>query len=171
MKIKKIRVIPRGFKEIPYKDILPDINRGELFMKLYSIVGKPDKDNNYLLKLDTMVVFLSFTDRESDKVWVSPALMQNAKKRRSKTINLLARMATLDNVPFLIDEPFIPYFVVREKNDRLLDEARQTMSDEEIKNAFYDYIGKQRDKIDGCITQYLPEVPEILTEFTNIICL
>lgn len=167
--IRKIRVIPRGYKEIPFDvaDALKEVNRGELFMRLYQLVGKPDDNLSYLLKYDRVVINVSGNEKE-DKLWVSPALSQMAEKRRTKTINVMARRANVDGIPFLIDEPFKLYFIVNQKNTILLEKDRQTKSDEEIKKGFLDYVGEAgREKIHGQISQYLPEVNDILKEFTN----
>ena len=167
--IRKIRVIPRGYKEILFDvaDALKDINRGELFMRLYQLVGKPDDSLSYLLKFDRVVINVSGNEKE-DKLWVSPALSQMAEKRRTKTINVMARRANVDGIPFLIDEPFKLYFIVNQKNTTLLEKDRQTKSDEEIKKGFLDYVGEAgREKIHGQISQYLPEVNDILKKFTN----
>lgn len=172
MNIRKIRVIPRGFKEYPagkeIAEAFQTVNRGELFMRLYAIVGKPDDNLDYLLKFDKYVIL--FSKNGSDRLWVSPAMNQLAEKRRTKTINVMARRANLDNVPFMIEEPFKLYFVVSHKNTLLLDKVKTFKSEKEIKDEFLEYIGEAgKEKIYGSLTQYIPEVKDAMNEFVKTI--
>lgn len=172
MNIRKIRVIPRGFKEYPAKkeisEAFSSVNRGELFMRLYSLVGKPDDNLDYLLRFDKYAVLISKDG--DDRLWVSPAMNQLAEKRRVKTINVMARRANLDNVAFITDEPVKLFFVVNQKNNILLDKVKTYKSEKEIKDSFLEYIGDSgKEKIYGSMTQYIPEVNEALKELVETI--
>lgn len=172
MNIRKIRVVPRGYKEIPAEELLVGafggVSRGDVFMNIYTRVGKPDDSMGYLLKTDNFVLYLSYDNPTNDKLYASAAVLLDAEKRRVKTINMIVRKANSDGVAYVPKDDMKLYFIVNSKNSVLLDKARKSMSDKAIEECFMEYIGNNgKEKIDGTITQYVVEAKDMLNNFVN----
>lgn len=121
-RIFKIRAIPRGY--VPAEIAVDDNHtNAEWFMVLYNQCGAPQKGGlwSYLIRHYGIVIRITAITLEGRKceVWVSPKHVQDAKRKRTKAVNVIARRLNEENIPFYPEEEGL-YYPVRMKNAELL---------------------------------------------------
>lgn len=129
-RIRKVRTIPRGYVGVDDLRGFVHENNGkspaEWFMHLYAKFGNPQEGGiwSYLLRHDNIVMRITAEDSETMDydVWVSPGFMLNAKRKRTKAVNVIARRLNEKKVAFVPDG-FDLYYAVRVRNDVLMKEA------------------------------------------------
>ena len=130
-RVMKIRVIPRGFEKIDglvdfVKKVADPYSPADFFMGLYKKYGNPTDKGifSYMLRHNNVVLRILAEDKTklSFEVWVSSGHVQDAKRKRVKAVNVVARRLNENNVAFVAPDDMANnlYFAVRAKNDELL---------------------------------------------------
>ena len=163
-RIMKIRAVPRGYvKTDELKSVFTDRAVTEWFMALYNKFGKPQNDGvwSYMLRHNCIVVKIKATDEKTVDydVWVSPGVVFNAKRKRSKAINIIARRLNEDGVAFVAENVPQMYYTVRVKNAKLLEKSE--LSDAELQEAMNKALtDNERTALYGDMSQYMQDAIE-----------
>lgn len=146
-RVMKIRVIPRGFTKVDglidyVKEVASPYSPADFFMGLYKKYGNPSNkdDLSYMLRHNNVVLRILTEDKTmlSFEVWVSSGHVQDAKRKRIKAVNVIARRLNEKNVAFVAPNDMANnlYFAVRTKNDELLKKDNDIkVSEEKMKDA------------------------------------
>ena len=166
-RIMKVRTIPRGY--VGMDDLKEFVRRNdgrkpsEWFMALYTKFGNPQDGGmwSYLLRHNNVV--MKVTAKDSDTmdygIWVSPAFVQDARRKRTKVMNVIARRLNENDVPFVPSEGESLYYAVRVKNDVLLE--RQEDPKRMMENNLTD---EEREALYGPVSQFMDDVRTELTD-------
>ena len=155
-RIMKIRAVPRGYVKTEGMSI-ENHSPSEWFMALYGKLGNPQDGGiwSYMIRHNNVVIKFVANDSETMEyqVWVSPGLMQEAKRKRTRVVNIIARRLNEEGRVFVSDnEPL--YYVVRMKNEELM---RRNGSDDLRKKMDEVLTADERHAIYGGWAQYLTE--------------
>ena len=167
-RIMKVRTIPRGYVGMDdLKGFVHEHNGkkpAEWFMGLYGKFGNPQNGGmwSYLLRHNN--ILLKVTAKDADTmdydVWVSPGFVLEAKRKRVKAINVIARRLNEKNIIFQTkNDDNSLYYVIKQKNSELL--AKRDMSASEIADAMDAAMtDKERYALNGPICQYMDGAKE-----------
>ena len=139
-------------------------NPAEWFMALYNRFGNPQDGGvwSYLLRHNNVVMKVTATDKDTMDydVWVSPGFVLDAKRKRVKAMNVIARRLNEKKVVFKPEEGDDDlYYAIRRKNNELM--AKKALSDKEIKAAMDAALTKEeKTAIYGGLGQYMEPVKE-----------
>ena len=144
----------------------------EWFMHLYAKFGNPQDGGmwSYLLRHNSIV--MKVTAKDSDTmdydVWVSPGSMLDARCKRTKAVNVIARRLNEKKVVFVPDDGEELYYAVRQKNSELT--KRFPMSGEERREVMMENLSdEEREALYGGVAQYLGDAKEeIINTITEI---
>jgi hypothetical protein len=170
-RIMKVRTIPRGYVGVDdLKDFVHEKNGkrpAEWFMQLYSKFGNPQDGGlwSYLLRHDNIVMKVTAKDADTMDydVWLAPGFLQDAKRKKTKAMNLIARRLNEEGVVFLTDDEDRLYYAVRRRNAELME--HMPMPKEDIRMAMDATLtDKERDALYGSIAQYLDGAKKVITE-------
>lgn len=165
-RIMKVRTIPRGYVAM---DDLAEVIRekccktaAEWFMSLYAKFGNPQEGGiwSYLLRHNGIVIKITAEDNEnvSYNVWVASGFVLNAKRKRVKAVNVIARRMNEKDIPFVTDEGEKGlYYPIKKKNEELL----RKISVEEAKKTVNDTLTREeRGVLYGSLCQFMDDVKE-----------
>ena len=162
-RIMKIRTIPRGYVQMDGIGV-PEHKPAEWFMALYNKLGNPQDGGvwSYLIRHNNVVVLITALTKGTMEynVWVSPGYVLDAKRKRTKAINVIARRLNENKVPFVPEgEEDSLYYVVRQKNNELI--KRSGLADDDIRKVMDNTMTDDEKKaVYGGLSQYMPEVKE-----------
>lgn len=132
----------------------------EWFMALYGKFGNPQEGGiwSYLLRHNNVVMRVTAEDNERMEydVWVSPAFVLDARRKRKKAVNIIARRLNENGVVFVpsAEDRESLYYGVRVKNDFL--KQQQGLSEEKLTDNMYGFMSKKEAyAINGDISQYM----------------
>lgn len=182
MKLNKIRVIPKGFTPVDDEMLNEEIGTmaqdhsvGDFFLGLYGRFGNPLDGGIYSYMIRSGNVVLSIKAKDSKTihfgVYVSPGLILDAKRKKTKAVNVIARRLNREGVVFVPDKEVSDslYFAVKKKNSELIDKLSLSSDEvtERMDNALTD---GERYVLHGGISQFIPEVEGTIREMINTIC-
>lgn len=165
-RIMKVRTIPRGYVKMDgLKGFVHDNNGkapAEWFMRLYALFGNPQDGGmwSYLLRHDNILLKVTATDRDTldYDVWVSPGFVQEAQRKRTKVMNVIARRLNENGVVFIGDSL---YYAVRKKNEELL--ARNIQTDSEVRDRMdKELTAEEKEILYGDLSQFMKEPKQII---------
>lgn len=165
--IRKTGVIPAKYTLIPdcgavFKEVLNGMEKGDIFMRLFDMVGAPETKGVFKIRYDNMVFVIEFTDSGVDyKGYMSPNTTLMAKRRMVKTINVIARELNEGDIPFMADSDCL-YYAVKVKNDRLV---KATKNAEEV----FRKAVKEKEKWLEFGIWYCIEAETAIREICNVI--
>jgi hypothetical protein len=98
-RIMKVRTIPRGYVGVEdLKGFVHEKNGkkpSEWFMQLYNKFGNPQDGGiwSYLLRHNNVVIKVTAKDADTMDydVWLAPGFLQDAKRKKTKAVNVIAR--------------------------------------------------------------------------------
>lgn len=161
-RIMKVRTIPRGYvKEDDLKDFVQDVDRyspAEWFMQLYAKFGNPQDGGiwSYLLRHNNIVMKVTAKDADTMEydVWVSPGFVLEAKRKKTKAVNVIARRLNEESVVFLSDDRL--YYAIKRRNAELME--RLPMPEEERRMAMDATLtDKEREVLYGGMGQFMDD--------------
>lgn len=175
-RIMKVRTIPRGYVGVDDLKGFVHENNGkspaEWFMHLYAKFGNPQDGGiwSYLLRHNNIVMKITAENTETMDydVWVSPGFMLDAKRKKTKAVNVIARRLNEKKVAFVPDD-FELYYAVRVKNDMLMKDTSmpllrarmESALDKEEQQAIYggwgQYLGDAKEEIRRTIQEIFDE--------------
>ena len=164
-RIMKVRTIPRGYVGMSeLKGFVHEHNGkrpAEWFMALYGKFGNPQDGGlwSYLLRHNNILLKVTAKDAETMDydVWVSPGFVLEARRKRVKAINVIARRLNEKNIIFQTENDNNSlYYVIKQKNSELL--AKKNMSASDISSAM-DSAMTEEEKyaLRGPISQYMDD--------------
>lgn len=170
-RIIKVRTVPRGYVKVEetflddkIKDIMRDYTPERLFMALYKALGTPQNGGewSYMLRHNNVVLKLTYDGHMHYDVWVSPGYMQEARRKQTKVMNIIARRLNELDIVFIPngDMPNALYYLVRKKNDQLVSRYRNLSVKEITEKMNAAMTDDEKQALYGGLTQYIPEVPE-----------
>ena len=163
-RIRKIRAVPRGYVKTDDMRIERH-SPSEWFMALYGKLGNPQDGGiwPYMIRHNNVVMKLTAKDTETMdyQVWVSPGFMQEAKRKRTKAVNVIARRLNEEGLVFVSDENL--YYAVRMKNAELIRRNGSDGLKEKMEGAL---TKDERHALYGGWAQYLTDAQ---TEIDNTI--
>ena len=175
-RIIKVRTIPRGYTPLEDRDFTAMVKTiasrktpADFFLELYGKFGNPDKEGifSYMLRRNNVVLKVVAEDRKTMAfmVWVSPQAVLNARRKKTKVMNVIARRLNELDVPFLLDdkEPEGLYFAVRQKNSALM-KKKGTWTTKDVLPFMKD---GERAALFGGMSMYMPEVVKEVTDLLN----
>lgn len=182
MKLNKIRVIPKGFTQVNddvlRKEIVimaQDHSVGDFFLGLYMRFGNPLDGGIYTYMIRSGNVVLRIEATESNVirfgVYVSPELILDAKRKKTKAVNVIARRLNNAGVVFVPDKELSEslYFAVKKKNSELME--KQSLSHDKMTEQMNNAMTKgEKQVLHGGISQFIPEVEGTVREMINTIC-
>ena len=169
--IRKIRVVPKNYEPLEMGGVMDAVMEGmtpaEVFYALYRRYGKP-QGMSYLLRYKTTAFLLTFSERLDVVVYVSPAVMREARQKKVKVMNVLAREVNAKGCVFCPggDVPDYLYFAVKVRNERLVGKYggdKERMYDD-FKRAAGDAWVLRADEKD-----FLPDIETVVREFFQIL--
>lgn len=162
----KVRTIPRGYVQVDelsgFVRECGDRTPAEWFMRLYGKFGNPQDGGiwSYLLRHNNIVLRITAINRDDMdySVWVAPSFVRDAKRKRVKVMNVIARRLNDNDVVFLPDEGEKElYYVIRRKNAALM--SKKAMSAEAVREAMDAFMtDDERNALYGSLTQYMDDV-------------
>lgn len=167
-RIMKVRTIPRGY--VGMDELKPFVHEkngkqpAEWFMALYGKFGNPQEGGiwSYLLRHNNIVMKVTATDKDTldYDVWVAPSFVLDAKRKRVKVMNIIARRLNENKVVFLPkDNDGNLYYAVRRKNKELMD--KQQLSRKGIEKAMDAAMtDKEKTALYGGLGQYMDNAKE-----------
>lgn len=175
-RIMKVRTIPRGYVEMgSLKDYVHEHNGkkpAEWFMALYGKFGNPQVGGvwSYLLRHNNILIKVTATDGNTMDydVWVAPGFVLDAKRKRTKVMNVIARRLNEKKVVFLPnDGDDNLYYAVRIKNSELMAKQKSLSIKgitEKMNEAMTD---EEKEALYGDISQYMTPVKEEIVRTIN----
>ena len=170
-RIIKVRTIPRGYVGMDeLKDDVRDMagkTPAEWFMQLYAKFGNPQDGGmwSYMLRHNNVVMKVTAKDSETMdyNVWIAPSFMLDAKRKKTKAMNVIARRLNDEGVVFLTKDNSKLYYAIRKKNAELME--RMPMPKEEIKMAMDATLtDKERDVLYGGMCQFMDDAKKELRQ-------
>lgn len=167
-RIMKVRTIPRGYVGM---DGLKGFVRehggkspAEWFMALYGKFGNPQEGGvwSYLLRHNNILIRIKAVDSETMDydVWVSPGFVQDARRRRTRAVNVIARRLNENKVVFVPDGDGSLYYAVRVRNDDLR-RRLGGMSEERMAEIMEESMtDEEREALHGGLERYMPDAKE-----------
>ena len=167
-RIMKVRSIPRGYVEVgELKEFVHEHNGkkpAEWFMTLYGKFGNPQDGGMWSYMLRHNNILLKATAVDSDtmdyNVWVSPGFILDARRKKTKVMNVIARRLNEKDIVFLPEDGEDNlYYAVRKKNAELM--AKKSMSIKGITDAMNNALTEEEHTaLYGGISQYMKPVKE-----------
>ena len=167
-RIIKIRTIPRGYVKVEEKYLQDRVNEimaghtvSGLFMMLFNKLGKPQDGGlwSYMLRHNNVVMKITATDKDTlaYDVWLSPGYIQEAKRKRTKVINVIARRLNDNDVVFAPEEDITLYYPIRTKNSAI--QRKYGLSEGEIKAKMDKTLtDEEKTALYGGLTQYIENI-------------
>ena len=172
-RIMKVRTIPRGYvHNEDMRDFVTEKNAkspAEWFMALYNKFGNPQEGGvwSYLLRHNSIVLKVTAVDNVTMDfdMWVSPGVVLDAKRKRTRAINIVARRLNEENIIFVPEKDDNIYYAIRRKNDEL--RRKETCSDDVLREKMDEAItDKERYVLSGPLSQFMDDAKN---EITNTI--
>ena len=165
-RIYKVRTIPRGY--VPADIEVNDSHtNAEWFMVLYSKCGNPQEGGmwSYLIRHYGIVLRITATSGEERKcsVWVSPKHVQDARRKRTKAVNVIARRFNEKDIPFVREEDEL-YYAVRKRNAELLAKVPAEDAKVRIENGLTD---EERNVLYGKSELFMTDAKDEITKTIN----
>lgn len=166
----KIRVIPRGYVKVEEERLdgridgcIGCLTPAEMFLALYKAFGKPQEGGewSYMLRHNNVVLRIgSDGGRLCHDVWLSPGYMQEARRKQTKIMNVVARRLNENGIVFIPngDMPDALYYTVRMKNTALMAKQRSLSVRELTKKMDAALTAEEKSVLYGGVSQFLPEV-------------
>ena len=144
----------------------------EWFMALYGKFGNPQVGGvwSYLLRHNNILIKVTATDGNTMDydVWVAPGFVLDAKRKRTKVMNVIARRLNEKKVVFLPnDGDDNLYYAVRIKNSELMAKQKSLSIKgitEKMNEAMTD---EEKEALYGDISQYMTPVKEEIVRTIN----